>query len=460
MHDPDDELYAKLEKFDREYRADERREEAEEDGDDWDAPDDAELEELAGMRTLAWELYDAQPEHPRIAELAQRALARQPHVTGMMILLALHRDACGDTEEARRLLRELMGRRDPQYLNAVRNLRDLEYADKDYAEALRLTEVVLREDPEADWTEHLEFGAATVFVRSPEEGWRLIDEAVDLAARTDPDWYHDALGQRAVRFLATGAPPERFLPAAEAAIEADPTDWTLTLALAYAYLFDYRPERAEELLRRVLREDPTDAAAQGGMTVARGFLDPIERGDTTIDELRELRMGEIAWRMWRDQMFGTGLDRALAALDAVLPADLAGSLRPPLDPVAARESTGDTELLAWHDGQDPGAGVRWGCDEPFRLMSSAEIDAMEHAIEGSPGDWPQWDAENEYFKLIATDDADAYLFAGAGGVLHRRSAKQEDREVAPSLADWVWDRVAAFGGADARPGAPEVEGDV
>ncbi|RGE20745.1 hypothetical protein [Leucobacter sp. wl10] len=188
------------------------------------------------------------------------------------------------------------------------------------------------------------------------------------------------------------------------------------------------------------------------MTVARGFLDPIERGDTTLDALREFRMGELAWRMMRDQMFRTGLDEALEALDAVLPHDLARSLRPPLGGEAARESYGETELLEWHDGQEPGTGALWGFDEPFRLMSAAEVDEMEHAIVRDPAAWPQWDSENEYFTLIGADDAGAYLFVGPGGVLHRRCAGQEDREVAPSLADWVWDRVVAFGGEERRPG--------
>lgn len=421
--------------------------------DDWEAPEEAELAELADVRALAWDLYEVQPEHPRIAELAQRSLARMPHVTGMVVLLALHRQACGEVAEARRLLRGLVAQRDPQYLNAVRNLRDLEYTERNYAEALRLTEIVLREDPEADWTEHLERAAATALVRSPEEGWRLMDDAVEMAARTDPDWYHDALAQRALRLLTTGAPPERFRPAAEAAIDADPTGRTLTLALAYAHLFEYRPERAEELLRRVLREDPTDRGALGGMTVARGFLDPIERGDTTIDELREAGMGEFAWRLFRDQMFGTGLDRALAALDAVLPPDLSGALRPPLAAEAARESYGETELLAWHDGQAPGTGALWGWHDPFRLMSAEEIDQTEHAIAEHPDDWPQWDTENEHFTIVATDDAGAYFFADGTGRLLRRCAGEDDRVVAQSLSDWVWDRVSAFGGADPRPGA-------
>lgn len=411
-----------------------------------------EHEANARDRALAWELYEAQPHHPRIAELTQRSLVNTPAATGMIILLALHRQACGEVDEARRLLQDLVGRRDAQFLNAVKNLRDLKQSSRNYAESMRLTEIVLREDPEADWTEWMDYGTAEVFVTDPEQGWQRIDDAVEMAARDDPDWYADALAQRALKFLTTGAPPDRFLPAAEAAIAADPSDQTLSLSLAYAYLFDYRPEQAEQLLLRVLREDPTNAAARGAMTATRGFLDPIERGDVTINTLREIGIGEVVWRIWRDQMFGTGLGSALEALDEVLAEPMRASLRPPLDAEAAGESYGDSELLAWHDGQDPGTGADARLDGAFRLMTSAEIDEMEHAIERDPESWPQWDTENEYFSLIATDDAGAYLFEGTAGRAYERAVGREDRLIAPSLADWVWDRVASLGGRDRRPG--------
>ncbi|WP_285036226.1 hypothetical protein [Plantibacter sp. ME-Dv--P-095] len=419
-------------------------------------PVGVEREAIEHDRDLAWELFEFQPHHPRIPELAMSVLARAPQFTGMIILLSMHREACGDVEEARRLLRELLGRRDRQFLGALRRLRDLEASAGDFTEAMRLGELVLREDPDADWFDHMDLAAAVAMADDPERGWTSMDGAVELAGRTAPEAYAGALGLRALHFLSTGAPPARFLVAAQQAIEADPSETTLSTALAFAYLYDYRPQEAAELLARVLREDPTDEVAQGGMIVARGFLDPIERGAGTMDDLRRAGMGEIAWRILRDKVFGAGLAEALAALDPLLPAELAASLRPPLDRDAARASGGDDKVLAWRDGQRPGSGGLWGDGRPFRLLSGAEVAALDAAIEQHPAAWPQWDAEHEYFTLLFTDDADAYLFEGAGGRLYRRGAGSDDEEIASSLTDWLWDRVAAFGGADARPGRSAV----
>ncbi len=416
-------------------------------------PLDAERAAIMRDKDLAWELYGFQPEHPRIPELAQSVLAREPSFTGMIILIALHREECGEIDEARRLLQDLMGRRDRQFVNAVKKLRDLEFSQRNYGEALRLAEIVLREQPEGDWLDLMDYGSAQIFTGDPEAGWRTIDEAVELAARTDADHYGDALGQRATRLLVSGASPERFLPAAQEAVEADPSEPLLATTLAYAYLYAYRAEEAEALFRRVLREDPTDGPAHGGLTMARAFLDPIERGVGTMDDHRRAGSGELAWRILRDQMFETGLVEALAALDEVLPDDLARSLRPPLGREAARESGGEWKVLAWHDGQEPGTGGLWGAGDAFRLMSAAEIDEMDDAIESDPAAWSQWDMKNEYYTQLFTDDAGAYLIEGSRGRLYRRGAGEPDREVAPSLADWVWDRVVAFGGADPRPGA-------
>ena len=403
-------------------------------------------------RTLAWELYEANPEHPRIAELTSSVLLRAPEMTGMIILSALHLEACGEVEEARRRLQELVGRRDRQYVNAVKKLRDLEYSARNYAEALRLTEIVLREQPDADWTEHMELGSATVFVRGPEEGWRIIDEAVEMCARTDADWYADALAQRALRFLSTGAPPERFGPAAAEAIEADPSELVLTVALGFAYLFDYRAQEAEELFLRVLRETPTDGIAQAGLRVSRGFLEPIRNGTHTMDDHREAGTGEMAWRMMCGYMFDTTLEQALAALDHVMPGELAASLRPPLSEDDARAADGDSDVLVWHDGQEPGGGYLWGMGEPFRLLSGAEVTALEAAIESDPGAYPEWAGDDVYYSFIATDDAGTVFFTGVARRLYARRAGQEDRLIAPSLADWAWDRVVSFGGTDPRPG--------
>ncbi|WP_162903727.1 lipopolysaccharide assembly protein LapB [Leucobacter sp. wl10] len=403
-------------------------------------------------RDLAWELFDAQPTHRRIPELARSVLAREPSFTGMIILIALHHRARGELDEARRLLQDLLGRQDRQFLSALRLLRDLEYSDKRFAESQRLAEAVLREDPEADWMDRMVHASALVFTGGREAGWERMDAAVELSARTDPEHHASALAQRAARFLQMGAPPDRFLPAAEEAIAANPVEPVLSIALAYAYLFHYRAEEAEALFRRVLREDPTDEVAQGGMMMARGFLDPIERGDATMEVFRRAGMGEMAWRTMYEQVFDTGLEDALSALDRVLPRALVRVLRGGLRKSAVPQTLGEATLLAWHDGQDPGTGVAWGLDEPFRLMSSREIDEMEHAIERDPAAWPQWSAEDESFTLIATDDAGAYFFEGFAGRLYRRCAGQEDREVAPSLADWVWDRVVALGGEERRPG--------
>ena len=65
----------------------------------------------------------------------------------MQLILALHREACGEIDEARRLLHGLLGRRDRDFLNAMKSLRDLEQAEGKILEALRLTEIVLHEDP-------------------------------------------------------------------------------------------------------------------------------------------------------------------------------------------------------------------------------------------------------------------------------------------------------------------------
>ena len=413
---------------------------------------DLERQAIERDRDLAWDLFDAQPEHPRIPQLARSVLARAPQFTGMIILIAMHHEARGEPDEARRLLQELIGRRDRQYLGALRTLRDLELAEGNDAEGLRLAETVLREDPEAHWLDLMKRASATAVVVDPQTGWRLLDEAVEFCGRTEPDDYADALGQRALRFLVSGAPPTRFLEAAQQAIEADPSDSIIATALAYAYLYDYRAAEAEVILRRVLREDPMDEVAQGGLIIARSFVDALDGSDYTMEDVRRMGMGEVAWRTLRDKMFGTGVVEALAALDAVLPVDLARSLRPPLDAEAARDSGGEDKLLEWHDGQAVGAGELWGDGWPFRLMTGAEVRTMEDALADHPEDWPQWDTEREYFTLLFTDDAGTFVFEGTAGHLYRRAPGEEDQEISPSLADWLWDRVAAFGGADQRPG--------
>ena len=414
--------------------------------------DDAERRAIEHDRDLAWELYNAQPTHPRIPELAQSVLAREPTFTGMIILTALHREVCGEIDEARRLLQELMGRRDRQYLNAVKKLRDLEFSAGNYAEMRRLCEVVLREDPEAGWLEQMELGSALAFTGDPELAWERFAAALATAAALNPEEYTFALGQRATRLWAAMAPPELILPAAEAAIAADPTEELLGLVLGFARLYDYRPEDALQQFYALLRDDPTMEMAQVGVALTKGFLTPIERGDATIERMRELGAGEVAWKVLRDKYLSTGLKDALAALDEVLPAALAASLRAPLDPEAAAAAGGEDTLLAWHDGQQPGTGGLWGAEGDFRLLSAAEIAETDAAIERATGAFTGWESKPDYFWLIATDDAGRYLLEAAGGRLCSWSAEGPDVEIAPSFADWVWDRVAALEGRDARPG--------
>lgn len=403
-------------------------------------------------RDLAWELWDAQPTHPRIPELAHSVLAREPSFTGMIVLIALHREACGEIDEARRLLRDLIGRRDRQYLNAVKKLRDLEMSDGDFAEALRLCEIVLREQPDADWIEHMELGSALAYTGRAEEGWRRIDEAVGIAAAQGAQEHAIALGQRATRLFATAADPERLLPAAEEAYAADPTEYLLAVTLGYAYLNSYRPDEALDLFQRALREDPTFELAQNGVKVTRGFLEPIRTGAATMDTMREMQMGEYVWRRFVAKAFGADLADALVALDEVMPETLAATLRPPLDQAAAVASGGQDTIFAWHDGQEAGTGELWGPGERFRLMTGAEVAEMNGGVEQDPAAWGDWDDKPDYFWVIFTDDAGDYLLEGLGGKLYRRSPGVPDVEVAPSPAEWIWDRVAAFGGRDPRPG--------
>lgn len=416
--------------------------------------DDLERDAVLRDKDLAWELHRVQPTHPRIPELAQSVLAREPSFTGMIILLAIHRLECGDVDEARRLLRDLIGRRDRQYVNALKELRDLEYEAGDYAESLRLADLVLRESPEVRWQDLMERGVVLALTTDPEGGWQVLDDAVELCARVDAGRFGDALGWRATRLFNSGAPPERFLAAAEAAIEADPTDMLITANLGFAYLYSYRPDDALHLFRRVLSEDPTDPVAALGFRIARGFLDQIERGAATLEDHRRVGTGEATWRRLRELVFGGGLDAALAALDAVMPEDLARSLRPPLHAeAAAKLASSEEALLSWHDGQPPGTGALWGAPGDFRIMTGAEITQMDDAIEQEPHAWPQWtDARSPQVQLF-TDDAGSYLIEGYGMRLYRRGPEgTPDVEVAPSLADWVWDRVASFGGRDPRPG--------
>ena len=109
--------------------------------------EDPERDAIIRDRDLALELLQAQPTHKKVGTLARSVLARDRSLTEMQLILALHREACGEIDEARRLLHGLLGHRDRDFLNAMKSLRDLEQAEGKILEALRLTEIVLHEDP-------------------------------------------------------------------------------------------------------------------------------------------------------------------------------------------------------------------------------------------------------------------------------------------------------------------------
>ncbi len=406
---------------------------------------------------LAWELFAAQPAHPKVAELASRVLVAQPERSSASLLLGNHREICGETGEARRLYLQVAGRLDTQFINAARALRHLAFAERDHPEALRWARTVLGEDQE-DWADWMELGFALALCGEPEDGWRRLDEAVALCSRTVPDDLPGAFGTRAAYLLGSFAPPDRFVPAAEEAIRADAANSWVALMLGWSYLVQYRFADAERLGLRLLRENPTEEMLQGLVGTARTMLQVVEKAqdkDFTLEDIRRTGVIEIGWRQLRDRMLGTDLPSALAALDEVMPAGLRATLRPG---VSISDEPGSDEvgsmvaedLVAWHDGQQPGSGSAWGLAEPFRLMSAAEIIAMNAEIEADPAAHPDW-PENEMWEQVMTDDAGAYLVAVAFGALVVRRPGRPDEPVAASMADWVWDRVAGFGGADPRP---------
>ncbi|MGM1062511.1 tetratricopeptide repeat protein [Saccharothrix sp. Mg75] len=406
---------------------------------------------------LAWELFGAQPTHPRVAELASQVLAVQPERSSVSLLLANHREVCGQADEARRLYLQVAGRRDHQFVNAVRALRHLASAEHDHREALRWARAVLREEQE-EWGDWMELGSAQALCGEHEDGWRGLDEAVALCSRTAPDDLPAALGKRAAYLLASFAPPDRFVPAAEEAVRADAANSWVGVMLGWSYLVQYRFADAERLGLRLLRENPTEELLQGLVETARTMLRIVENAhaqDITLEDIRRSGVIELGWRQLRDQVLGTDLASALAALDEVMPADLRATLRPgiPVPDVPGGDKLGSLvaeDLLAWHDGQRPGSGAAWGAAEPFRLMSAAEVIAMSTAIEADPAAHPDW-PENDLWEQVMTDDAGAHLVVVALGALVKRRPGHPDEPVAESMADWVWDRVADFGGRDPRP---------
>ena len=413
---------------------------------------------------LAWELLEAQPSHPRVAELAARVLAAQPGRSSAAMVLGYHREACGDADEARRLYLQAAGRRDNQFIWAARALRHLASAQHDYPEALRWARVVLAETQE-DWSDWMELGSAQALCGEHEAGWRQLDDAVALCSRTAPDKLPKALGRRAEYLLASLAPPGRFVSAAEEAIRADAANSWVALMLGWSYLVQYRFDDAEQLGLRLLREDPTESLLQSMVGMARtmkGIVEKAHDQDLTLEDIRNTGVIELAWQQFRDKRIGVDLASALAALDAVMPAGLRATLRPgagAADLADGEDKVGSLvaeDMLAWHNGQEPGSGAAWGCAEPFRLMSAAEIIAMSSEIEADQAAHPEW-PENEFWEQVMTDDAGAYLVAVAFGALVKRRPGQPDEPVAASMADWIWDRVADFGGRDPRPAPVKTE---
>lgn len=410
---------------------------------------------------LAWELLGAQPTHPKVAELALRVLAAQPERSSASMVLGYHHETRGDAGEARRHYLRIAGRRDSQFIWAARALRRVALAEHDHPEALRWARTVLAEK-HVDWDDWMVLGSAQALSGEHEDGWSQLDEAVALCARTAPGDLPKALRKRAEYLLGSLAPPDRFIAAAEEAVRADAADSWVAVLLGFAYLARYRFEDAEQLGLRLLREDPTDDLAQSLVKGAREMLRIVEKAsgeDITLEDIQGTGAFEMAWRQIRDQRIGIDLASALAALDDVLPADLRAALRPG---AAAAELAGKKvgsmvakHLVAWHDGQAPGSGAAWGLAEPFRLMSAAEILAMDAEIEADPAAHPDW-PENELWEQVMTDDAGAYVVAVAFGALVKRRPGQPDEPVAESMADWIWDRVAAFGGRDPRPAPREI----
>lgn len=412
-------------------------------------------------RDLAWKLFEAQPTHPEVARLAARVLADQPGRNGMRMLLAMHHDACGERATARELFLEVVARRDDFFVDAARELRDLEQSEGRYAEALRWAETVLREEQD-HWRDWTDLGAATAMAGDLELGWQILDDAVERCGRQQPDSLRHALTRRALFLLQTFAPAERFLPAAEEAMRADPSCEFIGVPLAWAYVHAGRFDDAEELALRLLRQDPTDDLAETVVVMIRSMRSAVEKADVSLADFHASGALDGFWTDQRNRILGADLESALAALDEVMPDALRAVLRPPLDEQAARESPGEREIAAWHDGQEPGTGALWGHDVAFRLMSSAEITAMDAAIEADPDAHPQWQDEevSDYYSQVMTDDAGGYLIVTATDVVIRRSGVA-DVAVAPRLSDWFWDRVVAFGGRDPRPvrrGAADAQG--
>lgn len=404
-------------------------------------------------RELAWDLFDAQPTNPKIEELAYRVLANEPWRTGMVILLADHYAARRRTDDARQKYEEVMGRRDQYFANAVAALRDLELGARNHARALELAIIAVEEDHEF-WFNHMQLGHAMAVCGDFEAGWDLMDDAVAMCGRTDPDMLGTALAAQITRLAEGFAPPERQIPIARAAMEADPANVWAAEMLGWSFLLQYRFDDAEELARRLLREDPQNELMQTLLALTHKFRTIVHENELPPEKVRAAGLIESAWRHQNDMERGLDLESALDALEKVIPDAVRETLRKPADPDETANLTRALQTVTrWHDGQASGTGAVWGLDEPFRLMTVAELTELDTAIDADPAGFPEW-PEDEMWDQVMTDDHGAYLAIVAYGRLVRRSRGEDDVVIADSLADWVWDRVAAFGGRDPRPKRP------
>lgn len=402
---------------------------------------------------VAWELFDAQPTHPEVGRIARRVLAQEPWRSETRRLLAMHLMACGELDEAREILLTVVGARDGSYVATVEALCELEKYARRYDEARRWAETAVQEDQES-WTNLMRLGVTTAMAGDPELGWRLLDDAVALCARTAPDELAGALAERTIAHFESVAPAERVIPAAEEAVRADPSNEYVSTALVWAHVHAGRYDDAEEVSLGLLRLDPTHAIARSAVTVVREVRASAERLGITLAEVHASGVVRNVWTERRERMLGIDLPSAFTALDDVLPDDLRAALRPGLGDAAGESTMGDRAILAWHDGQEPGTGALWRADGDFRLLSSAESEALDAAIEADPAAYPEWkhDGLADDYAQVLTDDRGGYLVSMYRGLVLRRPGA-DDVVVAPTLAAWFWDRVAAFGGPDPRPRA-------
>ncbi|MFT3861128.1 tetratricopeptide repeat protein [Micropruina sp.] len=402
---------------------------------------------------LALALYKAQPEHPQIAALASRVLASKPDHTGMKLLLGNHLRACKRYDEARTIFQGIAGQNDTFLINAAQYLRELETLVCNYEAALTWADLARQLDPEG-WHNQLHYGGILAHTERADEGWRLMEEAVALCAHTDPDNLGNARIVESYYLIMTYAPPERFVPSAEEAIRLDPSNSYISDVLLYAYLLQGRFEDCRKLALRLLREDPTNSAAGSLMRMFRTWDMALETNpQLSYAQIHESGILARYWTQIGDERVGVGPSAALAALDAVLPAAVSDTLLPGLSAEEARDTLGEAALVAWHDGQRPGAGDAWGLGGAFRLLSSAEIAQLEDSFRADAEAHPQWQETTAFdaFWLLMTDDADAYVVCLADGSIAIRRPAMPDEKISPCLSDLLWGLVVAFGGTDTRP---------